>query len=395
MSLVIKDGMVFLKDCFKKKDIRIEDGIIAEIGSNLKADERIKASGMLVLPGLIDPHVHLREPGDTYKEDFVTGSRAAIAGGFTTVIDMPNNAVPTTTKKRFDEKKKLAEKALCDILFHFGGTDDNFDEVRKADPPSLKLYLGKSTGELMLKDSASLQRHYENFPSDRPIILHACGESADPETNLKETYERTENAVSLAIAMKRRIHLAHASTEREVLTAKKCRTCTVEVTPHHLLLSSRNSKHLGLYSTVYPPLRSEQKRLYLWKTLEMVDCMASDHAPHTIEDKEEGAAGFPGLDTSLPLMFNACEEGFLDKIWVVQRMSENVAKIFNIQKKGKLEKDFIADVVMVDPKKEWEIEGPKLHTKCKWSPFDGKTVKGKVKTVLKDGNVVYDDFSFD
>jgi dihydroorotase len=395
MSLVIRNGTAFINGHFEKKDILIEDGMIAAIGSGLRGDETIFADGMLVLPGLIDPHVHLREPGDTYKEDFTTGGRAAIAGGFTTVMDMPNNAIPTTTKKRLDEKMRLAKKkAICDVLFHFGGTDDNFGEVRKADPLSLKLYLGKTTGELLLKDPASVGRHYDNFPFERPIVLHACGDSPHPETNVRETHDKVERAVALAATLGRSIHLAHASTKKEVLIAKRCPTCTVEVTPHHLFLSRRNAKRLGPFANVYPPLRTEQKRLYLWKALEMVDCIATDHAPHTVEDKEDGAAGFPGLETSLGLMLTACDKGLLDKIWVVQRMSENVARIFNLQKKGKLETGYAGDVTIVDPRKEWKVEGAKLQTKCKWTPFEGRKLKGKVHTVIKDGKPVYQEYSF-
>ncbi|MBU0532803.1 dihydroorotase family protein [Candidatus Micrarchaeota archaeon] len=394
MSLVIKNGTAFINGHFEKKDICIEDGIITNIGSNLKADEKINATDMLVLPGLIDPHVHLREPGQEYKEDFVTGGRAAIAGGFTTVIDMPNNLPPIVTKKRFEEKAKLAKKALCDVLLHFGGTDKNFDEVKKADPLSLKLYLAKTTGEMMLHNPDSLEHHYENFPSNRPIVLHACGDSSDPETNVKQSCEKTEHAISLANKMKRHIHLAHASTKSEVLIAQKCKTCTVEVAPHHLFLSVRDESRLGPFAKVYPPLRSEQKRIYLWQSLEMVDCIATDHAPHTTEDKENGAAGLPGLETSLSLMLTACDQGLLDKIWVVQRMSENIVDIFNLKKKGRLKKGYAGDITIVDPKREWEVCGSDLETKCKWSPFEGKKLKGKVHTVIRNGNPVYLEYCF-
>src|SRR5262249_17223128 len=151
--MLIRNGAVFLEGKFEKKDILIEGGKISRIANSIpETDESINAQGMLVLPGLIDPHVHLREPGDIYKEDFRSGTRAAVAGGFTTVMDMPNNPRPTVTKERLDEKVRLAkEKAVCDVLFHFGGTDDNFEDVRKVDPRSLKLYLGHTTGGLILK----------------------------------------------------------------------------------------------------------------------------------------------------------------------------------------------------------------------------------------------------
>ena len=390
MSLVIKGGTVFLGERYQRKDILIEDGKIAAVGMRLSGDERIEAKDMLVLPGLIDPHVHLREPGSTHKEDFTTGGRAAIVGGFTTVIDMPNNPVPTITKERLEEKRKLAKKkAICDVRFHFGGTDDNFEEVKRANPRSLKLYLSHTTGQMILKKKSSLKKHFENFPKNRPIVLHACDHSMNEPENLKRTYETVEHVVSLASSTRRKVHLAHASTKKEITLTKKCAHCTVEVAPHHLFLSTKDLERLGPFASVYPPLRTEQKRIMLWSALELADCIATDHAPHTIEDKEQGAAGFPGLETSLALMFTACRKGLIDKIWVAQRMTKNPAKIFNLRKKGKLEKGYIADIAIIDPKKRWKVDGSRQETKCKWSPFDGMELTGKVHTTIKSGKILY------
>lgn len=394
-TLLVRDGLAFINGSFSKKDILISDGVITAIGSGFSADESVDAADCLVLPGLIDPHVHLREPGDTYKEDFKSGGRAAIAGGFTTVMDMPNNKLPTVTKERLDEKRRLAkEKALCDVRFHFGGTDSNFAEVKKADPQSLKLYLGKTTGELWLHDPTALERHFANFQKDRPIVLHACGGNPDEEKDLEKTYANIENCVSLAQKMRRRIHIAHASTGHELLLAKRWKGCTAEVAPHHLFLSKKDLERLGPYGKVYPQLRSEQKRIELWKMLEGADCIATDHAPHTPEDKENGAAGYPGLETSLALMLDACAKGLLDRIWVVERMSSRVASTFGLKGIGLLEKGHSGDVTLVDPKKEWTVDASEFQTKCKWSPFDGKTLKGKVRTVIRAGKPLYVDNEF-
>jgi dihydroorotase len=394
-TLLVRDGLVFINGSFSAKDILIDDGMISAIGSGFKGDETINAAGCLVLPGLIDPHVHLREPGDTHKEDFRTGGRAAIAGGFTTVMDMPNNRIPTITKERLEEKRRLAkEKALCDVLFHFGGTDSNFDEVRKADPQSLKLYLGKTTGELMLHDPASLGKHFASFQKDRPIVLHACDDDPDEHKNLEKTWANIENSVSLASKTKRRIHIAHVSTEHEITIAKRYAGCTVEVAPHYLFLSKNDLERLGPYGKVYPSLRSEQKRITLWKSLERVDCIATDHAPHTPEDKEAGAAGFPGLETSLALMFDACARGLLDRIWVTERMSSRVADAFNLKGKGRIRKGVAGDLTIADPKAEWKVDAADFETKCRWSPFDGKTLKGRVRTVIKAGKPLYVENEF-
>jgi len=395
MSLVIRNGSAFIGGRFLNKDILIEDGRISSIGVNLKGDEAIDAADCLVLPGLIDPHVHLREPGDTHKEDFTTGSRAAIAGGFTTVMDMPNNAMPTITKARLEEKMRLAkEKAVCDVLFHFGGTDDNFEEVKNADPQSMKLYLGQTTGNLVLKQPGSMERHFREFPKDRQIVLHACDHSEVEEVNLKKTYATIEGALASAKNLKRKIHLAHASTGKEITLAKSYPRCTVEVAPHYLFLSQKDKERLGPLAKVYPPLKSEQKRLGLWEAVKSADCIATDHAPHTIEDKDRGAAGFPGLETSLALMLHGCEHGILDRIWVFQRMSENVAAIFGLEGRGKLEKGALGDVTILDPKRPWKVDGTEFETKCRWSPFDGMELKGKVHTVVKNGEMIYQEYRF-
>ncbi|MBU1165916.1 dihydroorotase family protein [Candidatus Micrarchaeota archaeon] len=397
MSLLIRGGKAFIGGKFVEKDILIENGIISKIGPSLdtKADETLHADNFLVLPGLIDPHVHMREPGATYKEDFYTGGRAAIAGGFTTVMDMPNNPVPTITKERLEEKIGLAkQKSLCDVLFHFGTTDNNFDEIKKADPQSLKIYLGKTTGDLMLHNPASLETHYKNFPKNRPIVLHCGSSDPDPQENMRKTIGVIKNAASLAKKTKNKIHLAHASTKNDITVAKNYAKCTVEVAPHYLFLSSENVEKLGVFGKVYPPLRPEQKRIMMLSALELVDCIATDHAPHTPEDKENGAAGFPGLETSFGLIFDLCNNGILDKIRLVQLMSENPAKIFGINNKGMIKTGYMGDITIVDPKKEWVVDALEMHSKCKWSPFQGKRLKGKVHTVVKGGNVLYREYEF-
>lgn len=401
MSILVTGGLAFIGGAFVQKDIFIDGASVSSItgGSAVagarKADKTIDASGCMVLPGLIDPHVHLREPGDTYKEDFLTGGRAAVAGGFTTVMDMPNNRLPTITKARLLEKERLAkEKAACGVLFHFGGTDSNFAEVRDAAPQSMKLYLGRTTGELMLRDPGSLAKHFASFPRDRPIVLHASDDNPDEEANLERTYANIGNATALASKSGRRIHIAHASTGHEITLAKSCASCTVEVAPHYLFLSKSDLERLGPYGKVYPPLRSEQKRIALWKSVERADCIATDHAPHTIEDKEAGAAGFPGLETCLALMMDACSRGLLDRAWVAARMSGSVAGVFGLGGRGRLEAGCTADVTIVDPKAEWKVDGAELETKCKWSPFDGRVLKGRAKTVIKSGNAVYVDNEF-
>lgn len=396
MSLAIRGGKIFIDGQFKEYDILLENEKIAKIGPNLSSDEKpINAQGLLVVPGLIDPHVHLREPGAEHKEDFRSGTQAAVAGGFTTVLDMPNNPIPTITAERMEEKRKLAaKKAVCDVLFHFGATDTNFDEVKKADPLSLKVYLGLTTGELMLKGKGTLERHLSEFDHEKPVVVHASHHSKDEKENLRKTYENEELVRDLAAKYKRKIHLAHVSASHEVHLFKKYERATAEVAPHHLFLNSKDAERLGPLGTVYPHLRSEQKRLTLWNALERIDCVATDHAPHTVEDKDAGAHGFPGLETSLALFMDAHDRKLLDIHWAIPRMSEIPARIFNLKGKGKIEPGYDADLTLIDLKKEWTVKGNELFTKCRWSPFEGKKLKGKVHSIIYKGELIFEEGEF-
>jgi dihydroorotase (multifunctional complex type) len=393
MSVLIKGGKVFYEGRFSESDVFIEYGKIKSVGKNIeKADETYDAKGMLVLPGLIDPHVHLREPGAEYKEDFRTGTQAAVAGGFTTVVDMPNNPFPTVTIAALAEKETLArKKAVCDVRFHFGATDHNFDEVKRAATAvSLKIYLGKTTGELYLRNPKSLERHLENY--DGQFVFHASGDGKTEQEQLDATFRNIELIGSLSIKHRRRSHIAHASTGKEVALSKSFHL-TVETAPHYLFLDSNDAKKLGYKGTVYPNLRTGGPES-LWNKINEIDCIATDHAPHTIEDKKNGAHGFPGLETSLGMMLTAYHSGKIGLEWIVEHMSGRPAEILRLEKIGKIKEGFHGDVTILDPKKEWTVKGDRLYTKCGWSPFEGKKLKGKVKSVFCRGDLIFDDFSF-
>jgi dihydroorotase len=393
-TMLLKGGRIFLHGEFLEKDILIDAEKILSIANSITADVKpFDASGLVIIPGLIDPHVHLREPGAEYKEDFFTGTKAAIAGGFTTVIDMPNNQIATTTRERLEQKQTLAgKKAKCDVFFHFGTTDDNFTEVKKADPLSLKVYMGKSTGELMLRKKESLQRHFSNFPKTRPIVLHTSGDSEEESRSIAYSCQNIKQAIDIADG--RCLHLAHASTKAEVELAKTYAGFTFEIAPHHLFLSQKDKEKLGYLGTVYPPLRSEEQRKMLWEVLPFADCIASDHAPHTVEDKEGGARGFAGLETALSLMLDAYTKKLVKLEWIVQRMSEQPARIFGLKDAGNVKEGAVANLTIVNLKKEWKVKGEELFTKCKWSPFDGKTLKGKVQSVIFRGEQIFEEGEF-
>lgn len=365
----------------KNYSIAIKDGLIAKIGNiHESAEQKIDCTGLYAMPGLVDPHVHFREPGQTYKEDFTTGSRAAIAGGVTSVIDMPNNAMPTVTLRRVNEKMELSKKASCNVYFHFGATADNFEEVKKAERyvTSLKMYLDKTTGNLVIGDQKIIEKHFENFDARKPIVVHAEG-------------ERILQAVSLAKKFDRKLHLAHATTKEEVELTKDFKRGTVEVTPHHLLLKKEDLEKVGL---VKPPLRPDADRRKLWTVLDRVDCIATDHAPHTAEDKQEGAFGFAGLETSLALMLDQYNKGNLTIEWIEQRMAANPAKIFGLAKQGELKAGYHANITLVDLRNEWTVKQEELETKCKLSPFDRWKLKGRVNKVIFKGKLGYDSGEF-
>ncbi len=397
--MIIENVKVFHKGKIVNKDIRIKNQKIEGlINTTVKGERRIDGDGLLVLPGMIDPHVHLRDPGATHKEDFHTGTRAAIAGGFTTVLDMPNNPKPTITKKRLDEKIKLAKKkAICDVGFHFGTTDDNFKEIEKTKPDSLKIIMGQTTGSLLIRDGEVIEKHFRKFPKNKIIVLHAEDQEYIEKTGdggPKSAWRAVDKAVELARRTDRKIHIAHAGTKKEVEIVKGWKKATVEVAPHYLFLSKKDFGKLEFKRFVKPPLREESERMKLWGVLDKIDCIATDHAPHLIEEKKEGAYGFPGLETSLHLFLNSYIEGLVSLKWIVERMSENPAKIFGIKGKGKIQKGYFADLVFVDLKKEWVVKGDRLETKCKWSPFEGKKLKGKVVGVMNKGKIKYWDGKF-
>lgn len=389
--LCIKNGLVFFGGRFSGLDVLVDDGRIANVGRGIKADRYYDARGCLVVPGLVDPHVHLREPGAEYKEDMRTGTMAAVAGGFTTVIDMPNNPMPTTTRQRFEEKLELArKKAACNVFFHFGATDDNQGEAEKAGAFSMKVYLGKTTGELFLRRPDSLERHFGTF--DGVFVFHASIAEGSEAAQIDKTVENIALVGRLGKKYRRRVHIAHVSSAKELDAALSFGLST-ETAPHYLFLSSKDTKRLGKLGTVYPNLRSNMIRKGLLENLQKIRCIATDHAPHTLEDKEKGSHGFPGLETSLGLMLQLYWQRIAPLEWIISAMSKNAASIFALEA-GEIKKGAKADITVIDLKKEWKVQGSELYTKCKWSPFEGMVLKGKAKSVFVGGNPVYDDYEF-
>ncbi len=332
---------------------------------------------IISLPGLIDVHVHFRDPSQTHKEDFYTGTLAALTGGFTTVIDMPNNLVPITTKKLLDEKIKIAKKKImCDVGFHFGSLGENLGEFGKVNKKvfGLKLYLNQTTGNFLI-GKRELRKIYSSWNFSQPILLHAEEDMLDTVFQIvKET--------------KRKTHICHVSSsvelEKIIKAKEKGLPVTCGVTPHHLFLTEKDEKNLGPFGKMKPYLKSKKDVKFLWDNLAYIDIIESDHAPHTREEKQaEAPFGVPGLETTLPLMLTAAEEGKTTIDEIVQLCHTNPAIIFNISTSSKT---FI-DVDM----SEYKIQNKNLKTKCKWSPFDGRKVVGRVKRVVVRGEKVFEN----
>lgn len=389
--MLIRNARLILGGKAVQKDILIQGGKIKSIGKF--RGKGIDATGLFALPGLIDAHVHLREPGATHKEDFRTGTRAALSGGVTTVLDMPNNSPPTTTLSALKEKRRLASrKAACDYGFHFGAGHGNFEDVEKAKPGSLKVYMGKTTGDLFLPDEKLIFLHFQRFPKEKPIVVHAEDQAiidAEGRTPLA-AQAAVAKAAMLARKASRRICIAHAGTSLEVELAKRWEKSLVETCPHYLFLNENDAKRLGCFGKVYPPLRSEQDRMKMWAALDSIDYLSTDHAPHTPGEKEEGAAGFPGLGASLPLLLDAHSKGLLSMGWILSRACENPARIFNIRGKGKIAPGFQADIALVDLRREWKVRAEGMESKCKWSPYEGMALKGRVEKVIFRGTLAYE-----
>ena len=339
---------------------------------------------LIKIPGLIDIHVHLREPGATHKEDFHTGSRAAIAGGFTFIIDMPNNPEPTITKEKLEEKVKLSEeKAICDIGFHFGTNGKNIDEFKYAIESEnvfgLKVYCNHTTGEMLIEDPKLLDNIFSAWNSTKPILVHAEG-------------EQLAMAISFADKYKRNLHVCHISQKSEVELVRKAKKngqlVTAGATPHHLYLTKDAINKMKGYAMVKPPLGENDDREALWEGLTdgTIDIIESDHAPHTREEKEKEipAFGMPGLETTLGLMYKAVKDGKTTNEDIIKLLYTNPRKIFNIPPQNDT-------YIELDPELPYVVGENGYESKCNWSPFEGMTLYGKPQNVVLHGKKILEN----
>lgn len=408
---------ITLKNCILKTqelDVHIEDGVISKIGKGSEK-ETIDCTGLTLMPGLIDGHVHFREPGGEKKEDWLTGSRAAVKGGITTVLDMPNNNPPVIDEKSLGLKRERAKKSVVNYGFHFGATAENLSLMKTLKGiAGVKIYFGSSTGDLLVDNPDDVERIFKEV--NKLFLIHAEDEQfiqgkthdfKDLNDPLIHTDIRAPQAAIKAVGgilklieeTKAHVHLCHVSTKGELDLIADAKTkglaVTCEVSPHHLFLNSDEYHQQGNWVKMNPPLRSEEDRLSLWKGIKngTVDTIATDHAPHTKEEKHraywEVPAGVPGVETMLPLLLNEVNKGVIDLQRVTELVCENPAKIFKIKNKGRIEEGHDADLTLIDMQFEKEIMNEDLETKCGWTPFVGKNLIGWPVTTIVGGNIVY------
>jgi carbamoyl-phosphate synthase/aspartate carbamoyltransferase/dihydroorotase len=334
----------------------------------------------LRLPGLIDVHVHLREPGGEHKEELSTGSAAALAGGVTMVLDMPNTYPPLVDAQSLANKRRLIERqALCDVGLYVGASETNAAEAARlaGSAVALKIYLDQTYGPLQMRNLTALLSHFRNWPSTYPIAVHAEGLSVAVAIGLARVYER-------------RLHLCHISRADEISLIRAAKesgaTVTCEVTPHHLLLTEADARRLGPFGSMKPPLATDADVATLWANLAFVDCVATDHAPHTATEKASDTPppGVPGLETMLPLLLTAVSQGRLTMERLVQLTHEAPKRIFGLPPQPDTH-------VEVDTHLRAVIKHDGLQTKCGWTPFEGLSVQGTIKRVILRGHTAYEE----
>tara|TARA_Y100000590_G_C15702629_1_gene1007391 strand:+ start:590 stop:1897 length:1308 start_codon:yes stop_codon:yes gene_type:complete len=420
LDLIIKNGTVFIDGKLQKLDIGIIKDKIAQIGdlANEKSKDFFDAENLTILPGCIDTQVHFREPGSIDTEDLHTGSRAAIAGGITGVFEMPNTNPATTNKKEFQNKLNLAKNRMyCNYAFYFGATPDNQTEL--ADLKNLegccgvKLFAGSSTGTLLVHKEEDIEKVFES--TSKIVAVHSEDEDIlNLRKKLRENgnvhshqiwrneecaISSTRRIVKIAKRLNKKAHILHITTKEEVdFLSQNKGNITFEITPQHLTLTAPECyDKLGTYAQMNPPIRDKSHYDRLWYAVRnnYNDTIGSDHAPHLKENKDKEypntPSGMPGVQTLLPIMLNHVNNGKLKLQQLVSLLCENPSKIFGIQNKGFIKKDFDADFTIVDLNKVIEIKNEKIESKCGWSPFHGYKFKGTPIATIINGEIKMKD----
>jgi len=423
---IVNEGEIFVGN------LLIEGERIAKISKdviNCNPDTTIDAKGQLLLPGLIDDQVHFRDPGVTYKADIYTESRAAVAGGITSFMEMPNTKPNTVTQDLLQDKYDIAaEKSLANYSFYFGATNDNLKEVLKTDPKNvcgIKVFMGSSTGNMLVDKTEALEGL---FSECKLIIASHCEDESTIRANTElyrqqygenlpmkyhpmirseeACYKSSSRAIELATKHDARLHILHLSTAKEMslfrndipLSEKKI---TAEACVHHLWFSDEDYETKGTFIKWNPAVKTAKDREGIIAAINngTIDVLATDHAPHTLEEKNNtyfnAPSGGPLVQHALVALLEMVKQGKFTLEHIVQKTSHDVATLFEVKDRGYLREGYFADLVLVDFDNEWLVNKDNILYKCGWSPFEGTTFKSKVTTTFVNGNKVYDNGSFD
>jgi dihydroorotase len=431
-NILIKNAKIVNENSIFIGDVLIKGEYIVDIQSSINSHNIdatiIDAKGNYLLPGVIDDQVHFREPGLTHKATIETESKAAIAGGITSFIEMPNTVPQATTQKLLEDKFEIASgSSYANYSFMMGGTNDNLEELLKTNPrnvAAIKLFLGSSTGNMLVDDKDVLEKI---FSSTKMLIATHCEDEATVQKNLEEQkaiygddipmhlhpkirseeacYISSSNAIALAKKTGARLHVFHLSTakETELFTNKiplEEKLITAEVCIHHLWFDESDYDKKGTLIKWNPAVKTATDREGLWKALldDRIDVIASDHAPHTIEEKNNvytsAPSGGPLVQHALMAMFSKHKEGEISLEKMVEKMCHNPAILFKVEKRGFIKVGYYADLVIVDPSSPWTVHKDNLLYKCGWSPFEGTTFQSKITHTFVNGNLVYNQGEF-
>lgn len=428
MKILIKNATIVNENQFFESDLLIENDLISKIDKNISEegiDKVIDAAGKFLFPGIIDDQVHFREPGLTHKGDIESESRAAVAGGVTTFIEQPNTVPNAVTQELLEDKYKIAaEKSFANYSFSMGGTNDNLDEVLKTNPrnvAAVKLFLGSSTGNMLVDDPEILEEIFSNVKM--PICVHCEDETTIRQNTEKYKAEYGEDipvkfhhlirseeacyissskAIELAEKTGARLHIYHVSTAKETelfrndipLEEKKI---TAEVCVHHLWFTNEDYDTKGTLIKWNPAVKTFADKEGLWKALQdgRIDVVATDHAPHTLEEKDQvytkAPSGGPLVQHSLVAMLEMHAKRRITMEKIVQKMCHNPAIIFNIEKRGFIREGYKADLVIVDLNAKWTVEKENILYKCGWSPLEGTEFSSKVTHTFVNGHLAYEN----
>lgn len=431
-KVLIKNAQIVNEGIITKADVFIENDLIVEIAYSISAKtgdtQIIEANGKYLIPGMIDDQVHFREPGLTHKATIATESKAAVAGGITSFIEMPNTVPQATTIEKLEEKFSIAKKtSWANYSFMFGGTNDNLEEILKVDEhkvAGLKLFLGSSTGNMLVDNPKvleeifsktnllisvhcedektiknNLEKYLKEFGDDIPIEMHPKIRSAEA------CYLSSSKAIELAKKTGARLHVFHLSTEKEThlfsnkkpLAEKKI---TAEVCVHHLWFSEEDYKAKGTKIKWNPAVKSQKDKDGLWKALldDRLDVIATDHAPHTLEEKDNGynkaPSGGPLVQHALVALLEMYHRGKISLEKIVEKACHNPAILFQIKDRGFIREGYKADLVLVDLISPWTVNKENILYKCGWSPFEGTTFKSRVSHTFVNGILTYHNLKF-